>query len=182
MTQSRMLRKIRSFRADVSKLLFGSGGFDSEAFMFQWEKNYGDTHDPNLSEVISRVLMLSDNAVICEIGAGYGRVLSRFPDNFKLIGLEPNKMLYDAMQKTRIHSLNLSAKELPNDLNVNVFFSVRALHYVGVVELYILLSKLKRSYPESTLIIWERKDTCRRIRLVNSFIRFDRCFIQELIN
>ena len=174
---------IKSLKADALKLLFGSGGFDSGHFMFEWENDYGNTHDPYPSEVISRILMLSNNAVICEIGAGYGRVLSGFPDNFKLIGLEPNQMLYNAMKKVqRIHSLNLKARELPDDLNVNVFFSIRALHYIGVIELGILLLRIKRSYPESTLIIWERKDTCRRVRLVNSFIRFSRCFYQELIN
>lgn len=183
MTRTKRFKKLRLLKINTSKLFFGAVNFDSEHFMFEWEHDYGKTHDPDPGEVISRILMLDNNSVICEIGAGYGRVLGCFPDEKKLIGLEPNKMLYDAMKKnSKIHGLNMKARELPNDLNVNIFFSIRALHYVGVLELTIFLTKLKRFYPKSTFIIWERKDTCQRIRLVNSFIRFNRCYYQELIN
>lgn len=183
MPQNRFLVVLKMLKFEATKLFLGSRGFDPNHFFYEWENDFGKRHDPDPSEVISRILMLGESAVVCEIGAGYGRVISAFPNNFKLIALEPNEMLFNALMKdSRIQGLQLEAKDLPRNLNVNVFFSVRALHYVGIKESYVLLSKIKKSYPESIFIMWERKDTCRRFRLVNKLVFSKKIFYQELIN
>ena len=183
MPKNRFRVAVRELKLKLKNLFLGSGGFDSYHFQFQWENDYGKSHDPDPREVISRIRMLGESVVVCEIGAGYGRVIAGFPNSFKLIALEPNEVLFNALRKnSNIQTFQLAAKNLPRNLDVGVFFSVRALHYVGLIESYYLLSRMRRHYPKSIFIVWERKDTCRRLRLANKFALSKNIFFEELIN
>lgn len=163
------------------KFFIGERIFDEEDFLNRWSEKFEKSHEPQTIEVVSRITSLGRD-VICEIGAGYGRVLQSFPSAFTRIALEPSELLWSALKIGDIQAHNLPARKLPGNLNVGLFFSVRAMHYCSSYELFKLLIRMRKFYPHALFIVWERRQTCNRMRLINFFVRQKNVYYSEIVN
>lgn len=184
-----IIRKIRGYL----RWLRPTNKIDAYEFLNSWEKNYGQSHDPNPNEIVQRFQILFERPVdssetaqrdpirLAEIGAGYGRISEVLvSEGFDMYLIEPNVELYQHLEikfpSDRL--FNCSAINLPK-LPVSAYFSCRALEYCGLIELYILLSTLKRiGVP---LISWERPFAGKRIRLIARISGNPRVFTQDLL-
>ena len=136
--------RLREFFRDY---FTGRNDFDSTYFLEDWESKYGKLHDPSPEEIFHRIsFLVPTGETICELGAGYGRVAQHFTNSHKLILVEPDKKLCQILTEKIpnseiINATCLSVAEIDSDF----FFSVRALEYASILELFRMFKLLKKN-------------------------------------
>ena len=176
---------LRTLR-NVKNTWFATSPMDTDVFLDSWESKYGNWHDPIPLEVINRLVCLADkdqNSIVCEIGAGYGRILSKLGSNFVKIGIEPDPILYKKLKESDCDlPINCKAHEIPPVLGVQFFYSVRALEYVTLPQVLKMMRVIKIHYPNAILLTWERKRTSTRLRIARRILGWKNCFVNEIVN
>lgn len=152
--------------------------------MSTWEKRWKLTADPSNEEVFQRLKQMEATKV-AEIGAGYGRVtMFLVAKGLIVYPIEPNSFLIKNFisqpnRSSRVEPVIVAKAGKVPLLPCDLYFSVRALEYCNFLELVSMSWKLKK-YGK-TLVTWERKAACARIRIAAWITLNSKIFIQTLI-
>jgi len=179
---SKMLKKKLG---EVKRFFFALPKMNSEIFLASWDEKYGDIHDPLPEEVKLRIEMLMRSFVkptVCEIGAGYGRIIRLLNKEYKLIAVEPDDLLFKEL--LQINNLICIKNDISNFKEVeavDLFFTVRVLEYVSLSQLVSFFRFVKKFQEPALILVYERKSVCKRVRLAQKLTNLKNVYISELI-
>jgi hypothetical protein len=165
----------------LAALILVKKPIDSSKFLNQWENEYQNIADPDSEEVISRLrniknalnkLVNSNDEPILELGAGYGRITKSLVQNFNLISIEPDQLLFTELEKVNKNSVQCSFQEIHKIFEHTKYFdfafSIRSLEYLNLFELIIFMRRL--SQFTTILVCWENSISIRRVALASFFV------------
>jgi hypothetical protein len=165
----------------LAALILVKKPIDSSKFLNQWENEYQNIADPDSEEVISRLrniknalnkLVNSNDEPILELGAGYGRITKSLVQNFNLISIEPDQLLFTELKKVNKNSVQCSFQEIHKFFEHTKYFdfafSIRSLEYLNLFELIIFMRRL--SQFTTILVCWENSISIRRVALASFFV------------
>ena len=170
---------------NIKRFFFALPKMNSEIFLASWENKYGEIHDPLPGEVKLRIEMLLASIVkptVCEIGAGYGRIIRLLDKEYKLIAVEPDDLLYqELLQINNLICIKTDVSHFNELEAVDLFYTVRVLEYVPLFQLVKFFSFVKKFQEPALLLVYERKSVCKRVRLAQKLTKLKNVYISELV-
>ena len=171
-------------------------------FLENWEKRYRDFHDPEHTEVYSRLNIIINSITIpnptfikfkekplepkyvLELGAGYGRITKHLIGKIPIKSIEPNDVLFNHLKEVNTDCLKHSFLDIDekhlfyND--ILIAFSVRSLVYLNLIHSIIFVRKLQKI--TNTLIVFENSVGIKRLQIAEIFAPKLRIVKIELYN